>query len=417
MYTEINRCRLTGSSRLLPVLDLGNQHLTGVFPRTPHEDVVSGPVQLVFCPDGGLLQLKQSYSLDQMYGGNYGYRSGLNQSMVTHLDQIANYLTDFVELASGDTVLDIGSNDGTLLGAYQPNGLTLIGIDPSAEKFRQFYREAAHLVVDFFSAALFNRHFPGRKAKIVTSVAMFYDLEDPVQFARDVASVLAAEGVWHFEQSYMPLMLKRDAYDTVCHEHLEYYALSQIQWITQRAGLKILSIKFNDINGGSFSVTAARQEARYPADAKSVDEIIATEKSQKLDTVDPYLAFRGRVARHRQELTELVHKLNAQGSVVAGLGASTKGNVVLQYCGFTPSDIRFISEVNPDKFGCYTPGTLIPIISDTERATRQPDYMLVLPWHFRENIIEREAEFMSRGGRLIFPLPRIDVVGAEGALT
>jgi len=336
--------------------------------------------------------------------------------MVAHLNRIANDLTDLVELAPGDTVVDIGSNDGTLLGAYRKDGPSFIGIDPSAEKFRRFYRKDAQLVVDFFSAAVFNRHFPGRRAKIVTSVAMFYDLENPVQFARDVATVLASDGVWHFEQSYMPLMLERDAYDTICHEHLEYYALSQIKRITDRAGLKILSVTFNDVNGGSFAVTAAREMAPYAGDHKLVQEIIATERAQRLDTIDPYLAFRGRVQRHRQELTKLVRKLNAGGSTVAGLGASTKGNTLLQYCGFTPTDISFISEVNPDKFGCYTPGTLIPIISDTDRATRRADYMVVLPWHFRESIIEREREFISRGGRLIFPLPKIQIVSAEGVL-
>lgn len=416
MYTEISRCRLSGSTDLVPILDLGRQHLTGVFPRSLNEHVASGPVELVFCPDGGLVQLKQTYALDQMYGQNYGYRSGLNQSMVRHLEGKVASLADRVAFSAGDLVLDIGSNDGTLLGAYPDRGQTRVGFDPSAEKFLGYYQPGIDVIIDFFSAETFRRRYPGRRASIVTSVAMFYDLEDPMAFVRDVASVLAADGVWHFEQSYMPLMLERNAYDTVCHEHLEYYSLHQIKWMTDRAGLKIVDVEFNDINGGSFAVTAAHGDAPYAECVARVESVLADERAAGLHTRAPFDAFRARAFEHRDALNALIGRLRSEGHTVAGLGASTKGNALLQFAGIDSTMIPFISEVNPDKFGCFTPGTGIPIIPEAEARERQPDYLLVLPWHFRSNLIAREQEFLSQGGKLIFPLPEIQVVSGEGIL-
>lgn len=416
MYTEITRCRLSGSADLHQILDLGRQHLTGVFPRSPEEHVPSGPVELVFCPDGGLVQLKQTYSLDQLYGDNYGYRSGLNHSMVQHLRKKVSRLLDLVPLSASDLVLDIGSNDGTLLGAYPDRGQMRVGIDPSAEKFLGYYQPGIDVVVDFFSAETYQRRVGERRAKIVTSVAMFYDLEDPMRFVRDVASVLAPDGVWHFEQSYMPLMLERNAYDTVCHEHLEYYALHQIKWMTDRAGLKIVDIEFNDTNGGSFAVTAALQSAPYLEDTARIESILAEEDALGLHTLAPYDAFRARVFQHRDELLTLLHRLRVDGQTIAGLGASTKGNALLQFAGIDAGIVSFVSEVNPDKFGCVTPGSNIPIISEPEARARRPDYFLVLPWHFRTSLLAREQEFLSQGGKMIFPLPEIQIVSGEGVL-
>ncbi|MHB1173488.1 MAG: class I SAM-dependent methyltransferase [Lacisediminihabitans sp.] len=416
MYREISRCRLTGSKQLVPILSLGWQHLTGVFPRSPDAEVAAGPVELVFCPDGGLVQLKATYALDQLYGANYGYRSGLNRSMVSHLRNKVARLESLVSVSSKDLVLDIGSNDGTLLGAYADKGQTRVGLDPSAGKFLRFYEPGIDVLVDFFSAAAFRQRFGGRRAKIVTSIAMFYDLDDPMAFVRDVADVLAPDGVWHTEQSYMPLMLERNAYDTVCHEHLEYYALRQLKRIADRAGLKIVDVELNEINGGSFAVTLAHAGAPYPEAVERVEQILAEEQALGLQTLAPYEGFRQRVFRHRDDLKAILSRLQAERKTVAGIGASTKGNALLQFCGIDATVVPFISEVNPDKFGCYTPGSKIPIIPETEARQRRPDYLLVLPWHFRDNLIEREQEYLSRGGKMIFPLPKIEIINADGVL-
>lgn len=410
-YHAITRCRMTGSSNLVPILDLGTQSLTGVFPRTRHAPLTRGPIELVLCTDGGLLQLRHSYESTEMYGETYGYRSGLNQSMVNHLSAKAAKLERFVGVGRGDVVLDIGSNDATLLKAYSDVGQRLGGIDPSAGKFRRFYPEHIALATEFFSEAAFRTLFGKGSAKLVTSIAMFYDLEDPLAFVRSVSSILAKDGVWHFEQSYMPSMLATNAYDTICQEHLEYYGLRQIKWMTDRADLEILDVELNDVNGGSFAVTAGKKGSSRKPNARAIEALLRAEEEQKLDTPAAYTTFRDNVHRHRTELTQLIRELRSQGKTVFGYGASTKGNVLLQFCGFTEKDIACIADVNPDKHGCFTPGTDIPIVSEAEARAQRPGYFLVLPWHFRSNLLEREREYLKSGGKMIFPLPHIDVVG------
>ena len=402
---------MTGSRTLVPILDLGTQYLTGVFPRERHAAITKGPVELVLCPDGGLVQLRQSYDLAEMYGDNYGYRSGLNRSMVDHLGRKAVKLEALARPATGDVVLDIGSNDATLLRAYTNVGQRLGGIDPSAGKFREFYPANIGLVTDFFSPHAFRELFGDAKAKIVTSIAMFYDLEQPLEFMKAIAAVLAHDGIWHFEQSYMPAMLDACAYDTICQEHLEYYGLTQIKWMADRAGLKIIDVELNDINGGSFAVTAAQAESSLAPNHAAVERLLEEERSRCLDRPQAYAEFREAVCGHRDELTALVRELRRRGKKVFGYGASTKGNVLLQFCGFTEDDLTCIADVNPDKHGCFTPGTNIPIVSEAAAHAQRPDYFLVLPWHFRDNLVERERDFLRRGGKMIFPLPQLEIVG------
>ncbi len=409
-YREIDRCRVSGSPHLVTVLDLGHQVLTGVFPRTRDAAVTRGPLQLVWCPDSGLLQLKHSYDPGEMYGENYGYRSGLNQSMVQHLSDKVQCLERLNPPQAGDAVLDIGSNDATTLKAYATAGLRRIGIDPTGSKFAQFYPQDISLVPDFFSAAAY-REVEKRPAKIVTSIAMFYDLESPVDFARQIASILADDGIWHFEQSYMPSMLRLNSYDTICHEHLEYYSLAVVAKILDAADLRLVDVAMNAVNGGSFAVTAARRSSRtLRANDAVIDWLLEQEVRMGLGTPRPFRDFEERVFRHRDDLTRLIRALVADGKRIHGYGASTKGNVVLQFCGLTARDIEAIAEVNPDKFGCFTPGTQIPIVSEQESRAMQPDYYLLLPWHFKDGILRREKEFLSRGGKMIVPFPEIEIV-------
>jgi NDP-4-keto-2,6-dideoxyhexose 3-C-methyltransferase len=421
MYKEVSRCRICGNTDLLPVLNLGTQALTGVFPRRIDEEIATGPLELVKCDDTagqdtcGLLQLHHSYAGHLIYGNNYGYRSGLNQSMVDHLRNKANAIKQIVPLHSGDLILDVGSNDGTLLRAMQEPGVALIGMDPSGSKFKQYYPEQANLIPDFFSAARFRREFGSRQARVITSIAMFYDLEVPLQFMQDVYDVLADDGVWVFEQSYLPDMLRMNSYDTVCHEHLEYYALKQILWMTKRVGFKVLNVELNTVNGGSFSVTAAKSASAHVENSSALKNILDNEARCGLDSLAVYRAFSDRAFQHRDALTALLEDMANQGQSVLGYGASTKGNVMLQFCGITPQLIPAIAEVNADKFGCFTPQTLIPIISETEARASHPDVFLVLPWHFRGNIVERERAYLQSGGKLLFPLPSIELIDSANS--
>jgi SAM-dependent methyltransferase len=392
------------------VLNLGEHALTGVFPVSRDEPISKGPLELVWCQTCTLLQLAHSYDAGEMYGGNYGYRSGLNRSMSRHLARKANGLEDLVRPSRDDVVLDIGSNDGTLLKSYRTKGLRLIGIDPTAAKFADFYPARAAVVAEFFSAATFHR-VSDTRARIITSIAMFYDLDDPVAFAREVRDCLAPDGVWHFEQSYMPSMLRLTAYDTVCHEHLEYYSLRTVRRILDEAGLELIDVRFNRVNGGSFAVTAAHKGSPIAPQDVLIDWFVAQEERIGLHTPGPFRRFEERVFQHRTDLVQLIRMLRANGASVFGYGASTKGTVLLQFCGFTSADVDAIAEVNQDKFGHVTPGSAIPIITESDMREQQPDYLIVFPWHFRDSIIEREEEYLQSGGRMIFPLPEIEIVG------
>lgn len=410
--TPIDHCRICGNRNLAPVLDLGEQMLTGVFPRSRDEQVTSGPLRVVKCMGEeacGLLQLAHSYDLGEMYGDNYGYRSGLNASMVRHLHAKVARILDRVSLRRGDLVVDVGANDGTTLGAYpESTGADLLGIDPTGAKFRQYYKPHVDLCADFFTADTLRKVRPGKPVRVLTSFSMFYDLESPMAFMQDVHDVLADDGIWVFEQSYMPAMLDALSYDTVCHEHLEYYALKQVKWMADRVGFTIVDIEFNDVNGGSFSVTAAKSTSGI-AEAPEVARVLAEEDARTLDTAWPFEEFARRTAQSRTDLRAFLAQAKSEGKTVAALGASTKGNVLLQYCGITEADVAEVGEVNPDKFGALTPGTFIPIRDEAGVLARQHDYHLVLPWHFRRHFLANPA---YTGRTLVFPLPTLQVVRA-----
>jgi len=355
----------------------------------------------------GLLQLQHSYDLSEMYGLNYGYRSGLNKSMVEHLQRKVAAIVARTALTDDSLVIDIGSNDSTTLQAYPQTIRNLVGIDPTGVKFGEYYPPNIKLIPDFFSARLVRDMFGSKKASVITSFSMFYDLENPLAFTQDVYDSLDAEGIWVFEQSYMPTMLAQNSYDTVCHEHLEYYGLKQIEWMARRVGFTIVAVEFNDVNGGSFSVVAAKTGSRQAARAEPVEKLLESERRLGLDTLQPYTAFAERARASREAVVEFIDTALQSGKTVAGLGASTKGNVLLQYCELDVRRVKVVAEVNETKYGCYTPGSLIPIAPEAEVLRAKPDYLLVLPWHFR-SFFEQNPKF--KGRQLLFPLPTLELV-------
>lgn len=410
MTKTITKCRICGNDNLVSVMSLGEQALTGVFPKSRTEKITKGPVDLVQCIGEnkcGLVQLKQSYDLSEMYGMNYGYRSGLNSSMVKHLHSKVERILASEILKLGDLIIDIGSNDGTTLRAYPANKYQLIGIDPTGVKFSSYYPPEIKLIADFFSADIINKELSGKKAKVITSFSMFYDLEDPVAFAREIEGALDDDGVWIFEQSYLPSMLRTNSFDTICHEHLEFYSLKQISWITQEAGLKVLDVEFNEVNGGSFSVTAAKTTSKRKSNTDWLNKIADDESALGLSSTDAFDAFKERVEEQRRALMNFLTDCKVSGKRVCGLGASTKGNVLLQYYGIGEDLIPVIGEVNEDKFGAFTPGTLIRLSPEGDVLQSNPDYLLVLPWHFREFFISLPS---MKGRKLVFPLPYFEIV-------
>lgn len=420
MYKEIESCRICGNSNLETIIDLGEQELTGVFPSSKNEKITSGPIILVKCHNGddksnacGLVQLKHSYDSDEMYGENYGYRSGLNNSMINHLHGVVEQVLNIVKFQKDDIVIDIGGNDSTMLKAYPKElNLKLTVIDPTGNKFKKYYAPHINLIPDFFTAKTYFNNFT-RKAKVVTSIAMFYDLEKPQNFVKDIYDILEDEGIWLFEQSYLPLMLKTNSYDTICHEHLEYYSLKQILWMFDEVGFKLIDVELNDSNGGSFRVIAAKKESTLIPNQENINNILKLEEDEGYSGLEVYKNFKNRVLKHREELVQTIKSLLDDGKTIYGYGASTKGNVLLQYCGITSNEITAIAEINEDKFGKFTPKTLIPIISEDEAISQKPDYYFVLPWHFKKGIVNREREFIENGGKLIFPLPEIQIISTE----
>ena len=409
-YKEINKCRISKSTNLKTILNLGEHYLTGIFPKKKDEVITKGPLELVWCEESGLVQLKHSFDPDEMYGSNYGYRSGLNKSMAEHLKFKVERLMSLNILNDNDVVLDIGSNDGTLLSFYKNLSLNKYGMDPTAGKFIDYYDKDITIIENFFSKDNFLKNSKNKKAKIVTSIAMFYDLEDPSKFVSDINGILDEEGIWHFEQSYLPTMLRMNSYDTICHEHVEYYTLNVVKELLEKNDLKIINVELNSINGGSFAVTAAKKNSSLNTNTELVNWLLEHEKRMDLNTLKPYESFKKRVFKHREDLKNLIKNIKASGKNIAGYGASTKGNVLLQFCDLSENEISCIAEVNKEKFGSFTPGTNIPIMSEEEVKKKNPDYMLVLPWHFRDDIIKREQEYLKSGGRLIFPLPEIEVI-------
>jgi NDP-4-keto-2,6-dideoxyhexose 3-C-methyltransferase len=332
--------------------------------------------------------------------------------MVDHLQSKAATLEKIIGPIEG-LVLDIGSNDGTLLRSLDRPGTQLIGIDPAGKKFEHFYPPHIHLIPDFFSAELVQAVCGAGKLRVITSIAMFYDVEEPLRFASQIASLLREDGVWMFEQSYLPFMLENSSYDTVCHEHLEYYTVRQILIVLERAGLKMTHLGFNGANGGSFCVVASHRKSSFPECSQTIVKALSAEDAAGLTDGRAWPLFRQRVTERRTTLLRFLERQRASRMLTLGYGASTKGNVLLQYCGITQDLMPAIAEVNSDKFGSFTPGTKIPIISEVEAASMSPSSLVVLPWHFRDGIVLREHQYLDSGGRLVFPLPTLEIVDRE----
>ncbi len=396
-------CRVCGSENLSIAIDLGTQSLTGVFLKNG-ASVDKFNISLSTCEDCGLLQINEVYDLDLLYGDGYGYESSLNASMVEHLKLKAESLKKLISLKADDVVIDIGSNDATTLGFFD-DSLVKIGVDISGSKFVEKYKEnKSTLIADFFPTEKLSPILKGKEAKIVSSYSCFYDLPDPVYFAKEISRILANNGVWCLEQSYLPSMLDTNSFDTICHEHIEYYKLQDIKNICDQAGLEIKDIEFNAINGGSFSVLVGHQNDTITVNP-SVKCIL--DKEKKTDWKIEISNFNLRISELKTETLKKLEDLKSNGKRVAGIGASTKGNVLLQYYGIDSNLIESIGEVNPNKYGCETPGTGIPILSQKELLKTKPDYLFILPWHFRDFFISNE-EF--RNFSLIFPLPNLEII-------
>jgi SAM-dependent methyltransferase len=361
----------------------------------------------------GLIQVRHTVPGSILYR-SYWYRSGINRTMTENLHGIAREAEALVHLSPGDLVVDIGCNDGTLLDGYRTEDLKVLGFDPS-DVARYASEKGYEVIRDFYRGNLLKERYPDQKARVITSIAMFYDLEDPAEFVAEVAEHLAEDGVWVMELHYLPAMLERNAFDTICHEHLEYYSLAVLERLCAQAGLEAISASLNDINGGSIRIFIGHRSRHAPTpEARlALQELRIREFEMALDAPEPYEHFAADVQRVRDDLVGLVRSLHDEGKAIHVYGASTKGNTILQYAGIDAELVQCAADRNPDKWGSETIGTGIPIVSEEESRARGPDYYLVLPWHFLPEFVEREADFLAGGGQFIVPLPEVALVDAS----
>ena len=417
----INACRSCGFEQLTDILSLGNLYVSNfVDNQSLQKDERPYPLELVLCDaskDGcGLLQLRHTVSPKKMYS-NYWYRSGVNQTMVSELTNIAQTAETVVSLSTGDIALDIGCNDGTLLRAYETRGASLVGFEPARNLIPYAREGTSNIFNDLFSYGRFSEEFGKRQVKIITAIAMFYDLDDPNTFVDDVARALEPEGVFIIQMSYLPSMLAQNAFDNICHEHLEYYSLLSLESLLARHRLELFDAELNDVNGGSFRIYIRHVGSRVGKERKGreirLEKLRAFESHLALNERGIYDQFVSRIYSLRDDLCGFIKAETEKGKKIYIYGASTKGNTLLQFFKLDSILIKAAAERNPMKWGRKTIGTNIPIISEEQARRERPEYFLVLPWHFLSEFLEREKDYLQSGGKFIVPLPEFKVVGAN----
>jgi SAM-dependent methyltransferase len=412
MKNKIKECRSCKSNQLKLLFSLGSMPYSGIFPKR-NQSIDFGKLTLVICKQCKLVQLDRNFNPKKMYGYNYGYRTGLNSSMVKHMMLKAKKLKKYLNYKNEQIILDIGSNDGTFLGFFvssKSNKYKLFGMDPTIRKFKRFYKKRIITLNDFFSYKAFIKK-SNKKADLITTISMLYDLPDPKAFIQDIYNSLNEDGVWHTEQSYLKNMLQRNSYDTICHEHIEYYSLQSLKYLFDSVGFKIIEIDFNDTNGGSIAITLAKANSKnYKEQKEKIRRIINDEKKIQLNNPKIFNKFFIRVKKESQKLVNLLRKIKNEDKLVLGYGASTKGNIILNFCKINSKLLKYIGEVNPFKFGKQTPGSEIEIIPEDKARKMKPDFFLVFPWHFKNFILQKEKKFMKKNStRFIFPLPKLSI--------
>ena len=410
-YNKIHRCRLCYSNKLKPLIDFGSICLSSAFPykNLKYKKII--PMIFGICKNCRSVQLLHNYDLKTLYNNDYGYRSGINQSMIDHLTSITNDIKKIIKFKIGDYVLDIASNDATLLKSYKFSKINYVGIDPTINKYKKFYPKNFKTKSTLFSKNKYLNLSNKQKAKVITSIAMFYDVQNPNEFVSDIKDILSKNGIWVMEMYYLPILLKYNAYDSICHEHITYFSLNQINYLCEKNNLKIFKVSLNSMNCGSIRYFICHRDARFKLDYNSINKCKKLEKI--LDQDSCFYNFKKRIKFLSKKLNLLIKNLNKRKKTINDYGPSTKGNISLQYLKLSVKDISFAADRNPLKWNRKMPGSNIPIISEASSRAKNPDYYLVLPWHFKKGFIKREKKFLAKGGKLIFPLPKIEILSKK----
>ena len=411
MVERIKKCRSCSSDELEPIISLGDHYVTN-FIDSKKEQGEKIPLELILCKKCNFLQLGHNAPPESMWGDQYWYKSGINRLIREDLKDIIYKSQQLRPVEKGDVIVDIGCNDGTLFDFYQGKS-RLIGFEPSKNVANEAEGKGYEIINDFFNAKDLKERIGKKKAKIITAISMFYDLDNPNPFLDDVASCLDSDGLFVIQQNYLVKMLENNAFDNVCHEHRGYYSLTSLEHLLKRHKMEIFDIEQNEINGGSI-----RTYVKFKGNNKlhgfkgaenRIGRLMKKEKHMNLDTSKPYRKFASRIFRIKENLTDFLEKERNLGKNICGLGASTRGNTTLQYFEFGPNLIDCIFDRNPDKEGKKTVGTLIPITSPDNIQKYDPNYQLVLIWHIFKGIGDDEKEFVRKGGKFILPLPKLKV--------
>lgn len=411
LKTLVN-CRVCDNNNLKHIISLGNQHLVD-FLEDDDEKKTVAPLELSLCNKSqggcGLLQLQHTVPPDLLYR-RFWYKSGVNQTIRNDLEDIVSSAEKLCMLNDQDFVIDIGANDGTLLRFYKNRSLNLVGFEPATNLMDDAKIGNTEIINNYFNSNDFIEKFGSNKAKVITSISMFYDLEKPNDFVRDLSKILSKDGVWILQMNYLVTMLQNNAFDNIVHEHLEYYSLQSLEYLLSKHDLEVFDISFNNINGGSIRTYIKHKDCTKFSITDSVQETRQSEKNLGLDDEKPYLDFANSIKNQKTQTYDFIKNEVNNNKIIHVYGASTRGNTLLQYYGLNSDLIKVASERNPSKWGKRTVGTNIPIISEDESRKIKPDYYLILPWYFLDEFLEREKLFLKEGGKFIVPLPKFKII-------
>jgi len=393
---------------MVDLFNLGKIRFTGKFPKYK-EKIPHGELNLVMCRSCKLVQLKHIFNMSYLYNKDYGYRTGINSTMSNHVKSVVKKISKLAKLKEGDNVLDIASNDGTLLKNYD-RGIKTWGIDPILSKFKKEYKKINYKISNFFNYKIILKKKNNVSFKIISALSVFYDLENPNIFLNGIKKLLHKDGLFYLEFQDLMKIIKHNMFDTICHEHLEYYSVTFINKLLKKHKLRIFDHSYNDINGGSSAYLICHMNSKYKTKKNRINKILLNEKNFGIEKVSTYKNFKKRIDLLRKKLNSNIQKIVDNKKIIHGYAASTKGNVLLQYYNLDNNKIKFISDRNPNKRNLYTPGSNIRIISEAESRNLKPDFYLVLAWHFKKEILLREKKIRNKGTKFIFPLPNIQII-------
>ena len=405
IFNKIKKCRISDDKNLVDVAKIGPLTLTGTFLKKKYEKIHKTPLDLVFSKKSCLLQLKHNYKQELLFGENYGYRSSLNKSMEEHLNKKSKVISKLLRLNKGDKILDIGSNDGTFLNSFSKK-IQKYGIDPTARKFKKYYHKDIVVKTSLFDSNIKLK----TKFKLISSIAMFYDLADPKKFCNLVSNYLEPDGIFHIEVAYLPDILSKFSFDTFCQEHLTYFSFKSFKFLIDQTPFKIIDFSRNSINGGSINFNLALKNSKWKINKKKITKIINFEKKLKLDRKETYIKYFKEIEKNSNLIKKFIKNLKTKNKKISAFGASTKGNVILQYANIDNKIIDSIYDVNPYKFGKFTPGTNIIIKNENQIFLDKPDYLLILIWHFKKTLKIKFKKFKKINLRYILPFPKLKLI-------